>query len=52
MSTHLVVGAGPVGSEVARLAPNARIEVIPRCGHLAPLEAPDAVAEAVRILRT
>lgn len=33
---------------IARLAPNARIEVIPRCGHLAPLEAPDAVADAVR----
>ena len=35
---------------IARLAPNARIEVISRCGHLAPLEAPDAVAEAVMSL--
>ena len=33
---------------LARLASQARIEAIPRCGHLAPLEAPDSVAEAVR----
>lgn len=41
-----VEGALPL----ARLAPNARIEVIAHCGHLAPLEAPGAVAEAVRSL--
>jgi len=32
----------------AGLAPRAVIEVIPGCGHLAPLEAPEAVASAIR----
>ncbi len=31
----------------AALAPNARLEVVPSCGHLAPLEAPEAVAAAL-----
>ena len=35
---------------LARLAPRAGIQVIAQCGHLAPLEAPSAVAEAVRSL--
>lgn len=35
---------------VARLAPTARIEVVPACGHLAPLESPGAVAVAVESL--
>ena len=54
--TMMLMGAEdtlyPVESALplARLAPNARIEVIAQCGHLAPLEAPEAVAEAVRSL--
>jgi pimeloyl-ACP methyl ester carboxylesterase len=31
----------------ARKIPNAKIEVLPACGHLAPLEAPQAVARAI-----
>lgn len=32
---------------IAELAPGARIEVVPACGHLAPIEAPEAVAAAL-----
>jgi pimeloyl-ACP methyl ester carboxylesterase len=32
---------------LAHLAPGATIEVVPACGHLAPLEAPEAVAAAL-----
>jgi 3-oxoadipate enol-lactonase len=32
----------------AALAPTATLEVVPSCGHLAPLEAPEAVAAALR----
>ena len=35
---------------IARLAPAGRIEVVPGCGHLAPIEAPDAVAAALASL--
>jgi pimeloyl-ACP methyl ester carboxylesterase len=34
----------------AALAPHARIDIIKECGHLAPLEAPEAVAQAIRDL--
>ena len=36
---------------LAHLAPGASIEVIPSCGHLAPLEAPDAVVAGLEGLR-
>jgi 3-oxoadipate enol-lactonase len=36
----------------ARLAPMAKIEIIPKCGHLAPLEAPEVVVTALHELRT
>jgi pimeloyl-ACP methyl ester carboxylesterase len=36
---------------LARLAPEATIEVVPDCGHLAPLEAPEVVAAALRNLQ-
>jgi 3-oxoadipate enol-lactonase len=32
----------------ASLAPNAKLEVVPSCGHLAPLEAPEAVVAAIK----
>ena len=32
----------------AALAPNATLEVVPSCGHLAPLEAPEAVVAALK----
>jgi 3-oxoadipate enol-lactonase len=32
---------------VAALAPHAKLEVVPSCGHLAPLEVPEAVAAAL-----
>jgi pimeloyl-ACP methyl ester carboxylesterase len=34
----------------ARLAPAAKLQIVPSCGHLAPLEAPEAVAAALRTL--
>lgn len=34
----------------AALAPNATLEVVPSCGHLAPLEAPEAVVAALETL--
>jgi pimeloyl-ACP methyl ester carboxylesterase len=34
----------------AALAPHAVVEVVEGCGHLAPLEAPEAVASAIRRL--
>lgn len=38
---------------IARLAPNARIDVVPGCAHLAPIDAPEAVAAAIeRVGRT
>ena len=33
--------------EMARLLPDARLVVVPDAGHFAPLEAPDAVADAL-----
>jgi pimeloyl-ACP methyl ester carboxylesterase len=35
---------------LARLAPGATIEVVPSCGHLAPLEAPEVVVGALNSL--
>ncbi|MCX5651374.1 MAG: alpha/beta fold hydrolase [Planctomycetota bacterium] len=35
---------------LAALAPRAKLEIVPSCGHLAPLEAPEAVAAALREL--
>jgi pimeloyl-ACP methyl ester carboxylesterase len=35
---------------IAELAKNAKIEIIKECGHLAPLEAPEAVADAIRAI--
>lgn len=35
---------------IARKIPGARIEILPGCGHLAPLEAPQAVARAINEL--
>jgi 3-oxoadipate enol-lactonase len=35
---------------LARLAPGATIEVVPSCGHLAPLEAPEVVVDALNSL--
>jgi pimeloyl-ACP methyl ester carboxylesterase len=35
---------------LAERAPAARLEVVPSCGHLAPLEAPEAVVAALRRL--
>jgi pimeloyl-ACP methyl ester carboxylesterase len=35
-----------------RLAPAATLEIVPACGHLAPLEAPEAVVAALRGLAT
>lgn len=35
---------------IARRAPTARIEIVPGCGHLAPLEAPEAVVAALSTL--
>ena len=35
---------------LARLAPGATIEVVQSCGHLAPLEAPEVVVEALNSL--
>jgi pimeloyl-ACP methyl ester carboxylesterase len=35
----------------AALAPEAKLEIVASCGHLAPLEAPEAVAAALRTLR-
>ncbi len=37
---------------LARTTPNATVEVLPGIGHLAPLEAPDAVARAVHAFRS
>ena len=36
---------------IARLAPNATIEVVPGSAHLSPIDAPEAVAAAVNSLR-
>lgn len=36
----------------AQLAPSAKITIIPSCGHLAPLEAPEAVVDALREIMT
>jgi pimeloyl-ACP methyl ester carboxylesterase len=35
-------------TEMAALAPHAKLVVVPRSGHLAPMEAPQAVAQALR----
>ena len=32
---------------IARLAPDASIRVVPGCGHLMPIEAPEAVVDAI-----
>jgi len=37
---------------IAQLAPNSRIDIIPECGHLAPLEAPESVTQALNELKT
>lgn len=39
-----------VGRPFARLAPAATLEIVPACGHLAPLEAPEAVVAALHRL--
>ena len=33
---------------LAALAPNATLKIVPSCGHLAPLEAPEAVVAALK----
>lgn len=54
--TTILMGAEDRLYPVARMrplaarAPTARIEVVPSCGHLAPLEAPEAVVAALRQL--
>lgn len=54
--TTILMGAEDALYPVARmvplalLAPGARLEVVPSCGHLAPLEAPEAVVAALRAL--
>lgn len=54
--TTILMGAEDALYPVARmvplalLAPGARLDVVPSCGHLAPLEAPDAVVAALRAL--
>jgi pimeloyl-ACP methyl ester carboxylesterase len=35
---------------LARLVPDATIEIVPSCGHLAPLEAPEAVVAVLESL--
>jgi pimeloyl-ACP methyl ester carboxylesterase len=37
-----------VAAETAEIIPNARLKIIPNCGHLAPLEQPAQVTEALR----
>ena len=50
----IVVGAGdritppPLAQEIAAGIPNSRLEVIERCGHLPPLEAPQATSALMR----
>jgi pimeloyl-ACP methyl ester carboxylesterase len=39
-----------VAMPLARLAPGAAVEVVPSCGHLAPLEAPEVVVDALNSL--
>ncbi|MEB3221026.1 MAG: alpha/beta fold hydrolase [Candidatus Sericytochromatia bacterium] len=54
--TTILMGAEDALYPVARMvplalrAPGARLEVVPSCGHLAPLEAPEAVVAALRAL--
>jgi pimeloyl-ACP methyl ester carboxylesterase len=36
-----------VAERASRLIRNARLEIIPDCGHLAPLDHPEAVARAL-----
>jgi len=51
--TTVLVGAGDMpgfrefSREIAAGIPGARLETVPGCGHLVPLEAPEAVAQAV-----
>lgn len=37
---------------IAQLAPNSRLDIVPECGHLAPLEAPERVTQALNELKT
>ena len=37
----------PIAERAHRLMPNSRLEIIPNCGHLAPLEQPEAVNRAL-----
>lgn len=38
----------PIAAEIAGLIPNARMNVVERCGHLPPLEQPEATAKLLR----
>lgn len=52
--TMIVVGANdqltplPIAQEMAALTPHAGLEIIPHCGHLPPLEQPDAFNQLLR----
>ncbi|MFN8828398.1 MAG: alpha/beta fold hydrolase [Labrys sp. (in: a-proteobacteria)] len=52
--THVLVGEDdlitppPVAEEMAKAIPTATMQVIPRAGHLAPMEEPDAVTAQLR----
>ena len=54
VSAWIVVGAGdritplPMAREIAAGIPNSRLEIIERCGHLPPLEAPSATSAVMR----
>jgi len=50
MGEHDALYPPEAAMPLARLAPGASIEVVPWCGHLAPLEAPEAVAGALNSL--
>ncbi|MCU0232829.1 MAG: alpha/beta hydrolase, partial [Thermoanaerobaculales bacterium] len=44
---HDMPGFGAYSEEAAAGIPGARLEVVPGCGHLLPLEAPERVAAAI-----
>jgi pimeloyl-ACP methyl ester carboxylesterase len=54
LPVHVVVGDSDqvtppdCAHEIAALLPRARLTILPRCGHLAPLERPDEVATVLR----
>lgn len=44
---HDAITPPPLSREIAALMPQARLQLLPDCGHLAPLEQPDAVSAAL-----